>query len=137
MAGRKSVGGRPTKYSPHLHRRIVLALRQGAYVETAAAAAGINKTTLYDWLKRGARGEEPFATFSADIEAAQADAELRDVKLVGEAAKTDWRAAAWRLERKFPKRYGLQSRHEVSTPEGELPPHVTIVYPARGDGSES
>lgn len=35
--------------------RIVQAVAAGNYLETAAATAGINKTTLYDWMRRGAR----------------------------------------------------------------------------------
>jgi transposase len=47
--------GRPTKCSPELTARVCSYVRQGNYVEIAAAAAGVNKSTLYDWLKRGAR----------------------------------------------------------------------------------
>lgn len=36
-------------------QRIIGILSVGGYVEVAAAAAGINKTTVYDWLRRGAR----------------------------------------------------------------------------------
>lgn len=35
-------------------QRIVEALRIGNYVETAAALAGVDKTTVYEWLKVGA-----------------------------------------------------------------------------------
>lgn len=48
-------GGRPTKCSPEITARVCSYVRQGNYVEIAAAAAGVNKSTLYDWLKRGAR----------------------------------------------------------------------------------
>lgn len=48
-------GGRPTKCTPEITARILSYVEQGNYIEIAAAAAGINKTTLYDWLKRGAR----------------------------------------------------------------------------------
>lgn len=35
--------------------RIIALLRQGAYMEHAAAAAGVQKVTVYDWLRTGAR----------------------------------------------------------------------------------
>lgn len=99
--------GRPTKLTPELQASVVEAIRAGNYVETAAAFAGIDKTTLYDWLRQGATaGSGPYHEFSHAVKAAQAAAEVRDVMLIGKAAATQWQAAAWRLERKFPDRWG-------------------------------
>lgn len=109
---------RPTKLTPKLQEQVVGYLRAGAYVETAAAAAGISKETLYSWLRRGAADEVPFAAFAEAVEEAQALAEMRDLALIGKAAETEWTAAAWRLERKFPSRYGRRQAVEVSGPEG-------------------
>lgn len=97
------------KLTPALIEKIVGYLRAGAYVETAAAAAGISKQTLYTWLRRAAdeNEEDPiFAKFAAAVEEAQALAEVRDIALIGKAAETQWQAAAWRLERKSPERWG-------------------------------
>ena len=109
---------RHTKLTPKLQEQVVGYLRAGAYVETAAAAAGISKETLYSWLRRGAADEVPFAAFAEAVEEAQALAEMRDLALIGKAAETEWTAAAWRLERKFPSRYGRRQAVEVSGPEG-------------------
>jgi hypothetical protein len=108
----------PTKLTPELQDRVVAYVRAGNYVETAAAAAGVSKVSLYDWLKRGARGEAPYDAFADAMAQAVAMAEARDVALIGKAAETQWQAAAWRLERKFPDRYGRRERHEVSGPDG-------------------
>ncbi len=35
-----------------------------------------------------------------------AEAEIRDVALIGKHAEYSWQAAAWRLERKFPAKWG-------------------------------
>lgn len=69
--------------------RIVEAIRAGSYVETAAAAAGVDKSTLYDWLKGGAhantkhsRGtrlsakEKRLAAFANAVAEAEAQAEV-------------------------------------------------------------
>lgn len=123
-------GGRPTKLTPELQNRIATLIRAGNYVETAAASAGVSKNTIYDWLRRGAREkqriaknprlriikkEAPFVEFSDVIEKAQADSESRDVALIAKAAEEQWQAAAWRLERKFPDRWGrkLDVKQEV------------------------
>ena len=125
---------RPTKLTPKLQERIAGFVRAGAYVETAAAAAGVSKVTLYAWLKRGAAGEGPFAAFAEAIEEAQALAEMRDLALIGKAAETEWAAAAWRLERKFPDRYGRRTRLEHSGPDGspmqyEVTARVVVLPP--------
>lgn len=128
--------GRPTKFSRELADKVLGFIRAGAYMETAAAAAGISKDTLYAWLRDGARGKNPdLAAFSDAVEKAAAEAELRDLLTIGKAAQggevlrdvtitrpdgttqrdrqlapPQWQAAAWRLERKFPDRYGVARR---------------------------
>ena len=47
-----------------------------------------------------------YRKFLTSVEKAQAESESRDVALIAKAASEDWKAAAWRLERKQPRRYG-------------------------------
>ncbi len=109
---------RPTNLTSAVQEKIVAYLRAGAYVETAVVAAGVGKTQFYDWLKRGAAGEATYVAFAAAVEEAQAQSEMRDLALIGKAAETQWQAAAWRLERRLPQRWGRHERHEVSGPNG-------------------
>jgi hypothetical protein len=110
---------RPEKLTPEVQQKIVDSLRMGNYIETASAYAGINKTTLYDWLKRGARENRgKYRVFSNAVEKAMAEAEMRDVALIAQAAKENWQAAAWRLERKYPARWGRKTQHEVTGKDG-------------------
>jgi transposase len=107
--------GRPTKLTPALQQKICDAVRAGNYLETAAAFAGIDKTTFHRWMRRGARGSRGvYRDFSQAVEKALADAETRDVALIAKAAADGaWQASAWRLERKFPDRWGRRERHEI------------------------
>lgn len=120
-----NVGGRPTKLTPEVQEKICSAIRAGNYIETASAYADVAKSTLYEWLKRGQREkdriaknprarirkeEAPYVEFSNAVEKALADAEVRDVMLIGKAAEENWQAAAWRLERKFPDRWGRRDK---------------------------
>lgn len=110
---------RPTKLTPELRDRICAFLRAGNYVETAAAAAGISKETLYKWLRRGARSKGgPCRDFADAVAVAQAQAEARDVALIARAAESQWQAAAWRLERRLPARWSRRERHEHSGKDG-------------------
>jgi transposase len=118
-------GGRPIKLTPEIEQEITKAIRAGNYIETAAAYVGINKTTLYDWMKRGARererleknpkakikkSEAPFVEFSNAVKKALAAAEMRDVQIIAKAAESNWQAAAWKLERRAPQRWGRKDR---------------------------
>lgn len=138
MQNRK--GGRPTKLNPELQEKICQAIRAGNYIETAAAYAGVNKSTLYDWLKRGGRAKSgKYKEFSNAVEKALAEAEVRDVFIIGKAAEENWQAAAWRLERKFPERWGRKER--LRSEEQETGTKVVIINDkdemrkAMGDGN--
>lgn len=114
--------GRPTKLTPELLEEVVKYVRTGAYVETAAAAAGVSKVSLYDWLKRGKRGDKSnnglYIEFSEAMSQAVAESELRDIALIGKAASRNWTAAAWRLERKHPQRWGRREVQDVHVSGG-------------------
>ncbi len=67
------VGRRP-KLTPTLGRRIAANVRKGAFLKTAAAAVGIDESTLHRWLRRGRKGERPYCQFCQLIEVAAARA---------------------------------------------------------------
>jgi hypothetical protein len=58
-----------------------------------------------------------YQQFVEEIELSLAEWEARDILIIGEAAKEDWHAAAWRLERRLPKVYGRRDRHEIANAE--------------------
>ena len=110
--------GRPSKLTQEIHDLIILYVASGNYIETACAFAGINKQTLYTWCKKGytqKRGRH--RQFLDAVERAVAEAEIRDLATITTAAATDWRAAAWRLERRAPKRWGYKQRVELTGEE--------------------
>jgi transposase len=115
--------GRPTKLTPEVQDKIVAALRAGNYQETAAMYAGVEARTFYRWMERGESDgteDEPYRQFRQAVEKAKADAEVRDIALIDKAAHDgSWQAAAWKLERKFPNRWGRVTRTEISGPEGK------------------
>jgi hypothetical protein len=64
-------------------------------------------------MRRGGRGKKPYAAFSAAVEKALAEAESRDLATILKASAKNWTAAAWRLERRYPERYGRFDRVKV------------------------
>ena len=103
---------------PELAARIITYLRAGSYLETAAAAAGVSKSTLHRWLQRGSEGEEPFAHFADQVEEALAASELRDLARIDKAADGNWQAAAWKLERRNPKMWGRREYTQLTGADG-------------------
>ena len=97
------------KFDAETTQRIVDLVRAGNYLDTAATAAGLHRTTLHRWLRQGREQKRGmYRKFLNTVEKAQAESESRDVALIAKASADDWRAAAWRLERKAPRRYGLR-----------------------------
>jgi transposase len=103
--------GRPTKLTPNLQDEIVDLLKAGNYIETTCAVVGINKTTFYQWLKRGKSSirSTKYTIFRDVVTKAMAFAEARLVALITRAAEKNWSAAVWILEHKYPERWGKQN----------------------------
>jgi len=116
--------------SPHSRQvldAVVTALRSGNYLDTAAALAGCHPDSLKTWLRDGSRdtaGQTPAGKLWARISAAMAEAEAVDVARMTAAAKRDWRAAAWVLERRWPERWSQKLQHHVQAPA--VSPGVTV-----------
>lgn len=111
--------GRPTKLNDTTHEAIVTAVRGGNYVETAATAAGISVSTFYRWMETGEADHEadvtsPFRELWEAVEKAKAESEKVDLDRIAKAADDgSWQAAAWRLERRFPTKWGRNDRVSV------------------------
>jgi len=117
----RATGGAPLKLTPGRQTGICDAIRSGVRPEVAAVCNGVGARTYYRWMQlgRAADADAVYAVFVAAVEVALAEWEARDVLLIGEAAQNDWRAAAWRLERRLPKVYGKRERHEIANADEE------------------
>lgn len=107
-----------------LIERLSDAIRQGAYVETASALCGISKDTFYRWLRQASEDDASalIVKLSDAVRRSMAEAEMRDLAVIDAAAQMGhWQAAAWRLERKFPQKWGRQAKLQLehSGPEGK------------------
>jgi transposase len=109
-------GGAPLKLTPERQLRICDAVRAGVRPEVAAVYCGIGARTYYRYMQygRGVDADQCYVEFVEAVELALAEWEARDILIIGEAAKEDWHAAAWRLERRLPKIYGRRERHEIA-----------------------
>jgi hypothetical protein len=92
--------GRPCTFDPERAAKIVNALTHGAIVDTAVAMAGVPRSTFYLWLKTQSAQCQ---TFAEQVNQAVASAEVNFVTIIADAATKTWQAAAWMLERRWPR----------------------------------
>lgn len=109
--------GRPTKLTPALQARVVKAVAEGNYGDTAAEAAGIDRGTFCRWMRRGRDGEEPYAAFAEAIACARAKAETKLVRTVNKSGAP---GAQWLLERTRPKRFSARVNVKVESELSEF-----------------
>ncbi|AZN40449.1 helix-turn-helix domain-containing protein [Paenibacillus albus] len=118
--------GRPPKlYKNELNvdvqAKMCKLLREGHYIEPAAALCGVDRNTVYKWLKAGARGEdELYMAFHAAVERATAEAEQNALGVIRHAGKTQWQAAAWYLERRHPFKWGKRTQVDANVTSTEV-----------------
>ncbi len=101
--------GRPCKLDDLTAERIVQAVKTGAPWYMAAAAGGVSKATLMAWKAKARNGEQPFADFLDRLQRAEAEGAVAVLGIIQDAAhKGTWQAAAWILERRYPKQFALR-----------------------------
>lgn len=119
--------GRKSKYTSETVKKITQAIELGATYELAAGYGGISVSTFNEW-----RNSKP--AFSAAIKEAEGRASVKWLARIEAAASEHWQAAAWKLERRYPKDYGRSvQQHEVSGADGGP---LTIVFGERPDGPQ-
>ncbi len=107
---------RPRKLTPRIAARLVDALNQGAAIDVAANYVGVSRRIVYKWIEDGRAADGGrLAVFADLVDQALASAELRLQLVVKKEAQSNWKAAAWLLERRFPERWGPR-RVEVERP---------------------
>lgn len=121
-----------SKITEALIDEIVKYIRIGCYIETAIVLAGINKDTFYKWCRQGHEEKRGLKRlFLERVTKALAEAELRDIAYIDKAIQNGvWQAAAWRLERKFPTRWGKRDHLEIEhivTPDGGALPLASLT----------
>lgn len=105
--------GRPAKLTKEIIEQIATLVRAGNYIETACNFVGLSKDTYFRWAREGARAKSGLKRlFSDSIKSAVAESEIRDVEFIRK--NETWQSKAWRLERRFPDRWGNRQKVELS-----------------------
>lgn len=126
------MAGRPNKLTQETIKKLEQAIALGATYEDACRYAGINYETFRRWMRRGEQAKSgEYREFHERIRDAESRATIGWLAKIEAAANNgSWKAAAWKLERRYPDRYGRSvQRVEVSGPDGE-PVRVEGKYEA-------
>lgn len=92
---------RPSKFTTEVTETILKALAYGATYKDASEAAGVDYMTFRTWMERGEAGKKPFNEFFEAVRRTEAEARLKYLSTIADAARTgDWRAALEYLKRR-------------------------------------
>ena len=110
--------GRNTKLTPETQKRITDAIRVGATYKLAAQYGRVAYNTFNEWMKAGevATGGRNRELYEA-VKSAEGEAAIKWLAVIDKASIEQWQAAAWKLERRYPREYGRQV-HEVTGADG-------------------
>lgn len=149
--------GRPSKLTAELTDRVVQAVLEGNYLETAAQAAGISPSTLHRWLRRATDAEAramelatddeleekgsgaiyteanmadwPYLDFRHALKAAEAYAETELLRMALRGSDQPWQAYMTALERRHPDRWGRRDTSKIEH-SGEVRRTVEVIAPS-------
>jgi hypothetical protein len=103
-------------------------IKLGNYTNTVCRYLGIHESTWYKWMQEGEKARSGIKReFFEAIKRAESEAEIRNVQMIQTAAKENWQAAAWYLERKFPDRWGKKDRMSLDH-NGKVDLKIEIDY---------
>lgn len=96
-----------SKKSKQVIEAVLANLREGLTKEVACTQAGISRITFYKWC-------EADPDLAEEAQAAVDCSQAILIKAVTSAAFTDWRAAAWMLERRYPEHFAAKRDVELN-----------------------
>lgn len=119
------MAGRKTKLTPEVQAAIVQALGVGATREHAYQYAGISHETFYNWMEKGEAGKPPYVEFFDAVKNTEAKAVVGWLAHIETAARAgNWQAAAWKLERRYPKMFGRGLADADAAPPPDIHVHI-------------
>jgi hypothetical protein len=121
--------GRTSLLTRALQTEICKLLQQGSSIKSSCFICGVGERTFYDWRDKGRRSEEPFARFFSAVTRAREEHKAKLIQRIVAAAKADWKAASWLLERQFVSEFG-RSEPRTIVIDRPPPPVAPVEQPS-------
>ena len=101
--------GQPTKYKPEILQKTKELVELGLNYQDVCDSLGISYETFCQWRKK-------YPEYSDTVRIANAKVKEIALKSLRVGEMKDWKAAAWRLERRWPDEYKEKKELEVTKP---------------------
>ena len=98
--------GQPTKYSPEILQRTKELIELGLNYADVCDSLGISRETFSQWRKR-------YPEYADTVRIANVKVKEISLKSLRVGEMKDWKAAAWRLERRWPEEYREKKEIEI------------------------
>jgi hypothetical protein len=120
--------------TPSLTKRLCKLLADGVPVKTASESIGVTDRTIRSWLASASENDADPAlvAFASAVSCAKAKGRIVLLRRIIEAAKRDWRAAAFVLARLSPEEFGVAAT-ETSNFASRPTVHFSTRYVAVHD----
>jgi transposase-like protein len=89
-------------------------IKLGMTMTDSARAAGVNPRTLYSWLDKAKAGKPGYEEVADLLEHDRAVGQAALAQRIAKASDSDWRAAAWILERRHTETWGRADKLQLS-----------------------
>lgn len=112
---------RPPKLNPEMIEHCRKALLRGVPHKTLGSLIGVSERTIYIWMNKGQeivdeiesgelrrlnKKQKLYFQFFQTVKESDATFMQNQLTLIQSKARTDWKAASWLLERRFPDNFG-------------------------------
>ena len=114
-------------------------VKAGNHYRVISQYFGIDESTWHRWMRKGELAKNKnsiYYRFYKAVRKAEAEAHARNVEIIQQAAKTQWQAAAWWLERRYPEIWGRRDRIGIGL-DGEKGIKIEIVPVSASEPKEA
>lgn len=98
--------GRPSKLTAEIKQKVKELIELGMNYKDVCLSIGITEETFSQWRKK-------YSEFSELVDSANSKVKEISLKSIRVGEMRDWKAAAWRLERRWPDEYKEKKEIEV------------------------
>lgn len=100
------------KFTDEIKQKLIVYRQNGLSKAKCAKMAGINESTLYDWIKKGKKAKRgKYREWYLAFEKAYVEFEAYHLQNIID--DDSWQSSAWILERKFKDEYSRFDKHEL------------------------